>query len=85
MGAGLGAEVGGGDEVDVAADGALVGHEAADEGDLLAVGGEARHGDLQAVEWGRGGGWVEERAWDGVEAIDGMCSVPDALVALVDD
>src|ERR1019366_7608622 len=33
-----------GDEVDVAAGGTLVGHEAADEGDLFAVGGEAGDG-----------------------------------------
>src|SRR6185312_13675677 len=40
----------GGDDVDVAAGYPLVGHEAADEGDFGAVGGEAREGDLEAVE-----------------------------------
>ncbi len=62
----VGGDVGGGlaagcgDDPDVAAGGALVGHEAADEGDLFAVGGEAGDGDLEAVEGGGGGVGVED-------------------------
>ena len=52
MSVGLAALGRGGDELDVAAGGALVGHEAADEGDVFAVGGEAGDGDLEAVEGG---------------------------------
>ena len=47
---------------DVAAGRALVGHETADEGDLLAVGGEAGDGDLKAVEWA-GDVVVSRRSW----------------------
>ena len=39
---------------------ALVGHDAADEGDLGAVGGEARDGDLEAVERAGDGSGVED-------------------------
>ena len=56
----LGFAAGGGDEVDVAAGGALVAHEAADEGDLAAVGGPAGDGDLQAVEGAGDFGGVED-------------------------
>ncbi len=54
---------GGGDEVDVAAGRALIAHQAADEGDLLAVGRPARDGDLQAVERSRRLWWC--RGWIG--------------------
>src|SRR6185312_16298246 len=37
------------DDPDIAASGALVAHQAADKGDVLAVGGPAGNGDLQAV------------------------------------
>ncbi len=48
------------DDVDVAAGRALVGHEAADEGDVLAVGRVAGDGDLQAVEGGGAGVGIED-------------------------
>src|SRR5699024_1107771 len=54
---------------DVAAGGALVGHEAADEGDFFAVRRVAGDGDLEAVKGGVGGVGIENGAWlfgDGV-------------------
>src|SRR6185437_2101532 len=53
----------GSDDPDVAAGGTLVGHQAADEGDALAVRGPARDGDLEAVQGGVGGGGVEDDLW----------------------
>src|SRR5208283_1908003 len=47
---GSGRNAGCGNDVDVAAGRALIAHQAADEGDLLAVGREAGDGDLEAVE-----------------------------------
>ena len=51
---------GGGDGPDVATSGALVGHEAADEGDALAIEGEAGNGELEAVHGGVGGVGVKD-------------------------
>jgi len=54
---------GGRDEVDVAAGRTLIAHQAADEGDLFAVGRPAGDGDLEIVELAGDLGGVEDRLW----------------------
>ncbi len=53
----------GGDQVDIAASGSLVAHQAADERDLLPIRRPAGHGNLQTVQRARRVFGVEHRPW----------------------
>ncbi len=51
------------DDPDVATGGTLVGHEASDDGEALAVRGPARDRDLEAVERTGDGDGIQDDAW----------------------